>query len=176
MEDIGKEEVLVGRYIIKAQKYYYTKDHVWVLVKGNIARVGITDYAQFQIDVVEQIQFPHQGDYLEPQDTLCQIEGLKGMFEVICPLSGSVEQVNTYLEDNPSLINEDPYEDGWLVELRMSDQLEIEDLMTAEDYIEYVEDIVKAEGGSSQFISTETIEEESIEELSDEEFGYKEEK
>jgi len=83
MEDLGKDEVVVGRYIVKTQKYYYSKDHVWVLVKGSVAKIGLTDYAQFQVDTVEEIKLPSVGDYFEPQDVICRIEGLKGMFEVI---------------------------------------------------------------------------------------------
>ena len=177
MEDLGKDEVVVGRYIVKTQKYYYSKDHVWVLVKGNIARIGITDYAQFQVDTVEEVKLPSAGDYFEPQDVICRIEGLKGMFEVLSPITGTVEEVNSYLEDSPNIINEDPYEEGWLVEIRMSDAMEIEDLMTAEDYIEYLEEIIREESGSVQVIhSPDILEEEPLEDIPEEELGYEEER
>ncbi len=177
MEELGKDEVVVGRYIVKTQKYYYTKDHVWVNVKGNIAKIGVTDYAQFQVDTIEQIKLPNLGDYFESQDTICTLEGLKGMFEVLCPLAGRVEEINSYIEDNPNIVNEDPYEEGWLVELRMSDPLEIEDLMSAEDYMEYLEELVREEKGSVPIIhSPDALEEESIEEIPEDELGYSEER
>ncbi len=175
MEELGKEEILVGRYTIKTSKYYYTKDHVWAIVKGSIAKIGITDYAQFQIDTIENIELPKAGDYFEPQDVICRLEGLKGLFEVLCPLTGSVEQVNSYLEENPNVINEDPYEEGWILELRMSDPLEIEDLMSPEDYIEYIEELAREESGNNvQIIEPDNLEEEHIEEISEEELGYEE--
>ncbi|GAB6078774.1 glycine cleavage system protein H [Hydrogenobaculum acidophilum] len=177
MEDLGKDEVVVGRYIVKTQKYYYSKDHVWVLVKGNIARVGITDYAQFQVDTIEEVKLPSISDYLEPQDVICRIEGLKGMFEVLSPITGTVENTNSYVEDNPTIVNEDPYEEGWLVEVRMSDPLEIEDLMSPDDYIEYLEEIIRDETGSIGIIhSPDILEEEPLEDIPEDELGYEEER
>jgi len=176
MEDLGKDEVVVGRYIVKTQKYYYSKDHVWVLVKGSVAKIGLTDYAQFRVDTVEEIKLPSVGDYFEPQDVICKIEGLKGMFEVLSPITGTVENTNSYLEDNPSIINEDPYEEGWIVEIRMSDPLEVEDLMSSEEYIEYLEELIREESGSVGIIhSPDILEEEPLEEIPEDELGYEEE-
>jgi glycine cleavage system H protein len=173
MEDLGKDEIIVRRYLVKTQKYYYTKDHVWVLVKGSIARVGVTDYAQFQVDTLEQVRLPNIGDYFESQDVICTLEGLKGIFEVLSPLTGSVQNTNTYLEDSPNMINEDPYEEGWILELKMSDPLEIEDLLSSEDYVEYLEELIKEESEQTNVIhSQELMEEESIEEISEDELGY----
>ncbi len=177
MEELGKDEVAVGRYIVKTQKYRYTKDHVWVLVKGNIARIGITDYAQFQTDTIEEIKLPNIGDYFESQDVICRIEGLKGMFEVLSPITGTVENTNSYIENTPNIVNEDPYEEGWLIELRMSDALEIEDLMVPDEYIEYLEEIIRDESGSITIIhSPDILEEEPLEDIPEDELGYEEER
>lgn len=143
------------------------------MVKGSIARVGVTDYAQFQVDTLEQVRLPNIGDYFESQDVICTLEGLKGIFEVLSPLTGSVQNTNTYLEDSPDMINEDPYEEGWILELKMSDPLEIEDLLSSEDYVEYLEELIKEESEQTNVIhSQELMEEESIEEISEDELGY----
>lgn len=173
MENLGKDEIVVGRYLIKTSKYYYTKDHVWALVKGNIAKIGITDYAQFQVDLIEQVELPRVGDYFEPEDVICRLQGVKGLFEVLSPLTGSVEEINSYVEDNPNIINEDPYEEGWILSLRLSDPLEIEDLLSPEDYIEYIKELVGEESENIQIIHEPEIEG-SIEELPEENLGYEE--
>ncbi len=121
--------------------YYYTKEHQWAKVEGNMAVVGVTDYAQHQLGDVVFVELPEVGKEVEAGDTLATIESVKAMSDVYSPLTGKVSSVNEALNEDPSLINVDPYGDGWICELEMSDPSEVEDLMTADDYRAYLEEL-----------------------------------
>lgn len=116
----------------------YTKEHEWLLVEGTTATVGITDYAQDRLGDVVYVEMPAVGDKVSKEDAFGVVESVKAVSDIYAPVSGKVLEVNDDLPDNPHQINEDPYGDGWLIKIEMNDLEEIEDLMTAAEYQEYI--------------------------------------
>ncbi len=171
------DEILVGKYVVKTDRYY-TKDHEWALVKGNKAWIGITDYAQKELGDVVYVDLPQVGETYEAGDTIANVESVKSVSPIYSPLSGTVVEVNETLSDEPHLINESPYEDGWLAVIELSDPMEVEDLMPAEDYAQLLVEIVKDEKGETIKLELPEEEEErfeeSLEALPEEELGYEE--
>lgn len=169
------EDIIVGKYVVKTDRYY-TKDHEWALVKGNKAWIGITDYAQKELGDVVYIDLPQVGESYESGDTIANVESVKSVSPIYAPLSGTVVEVNETLSDEPHLINESPYEDGWIAVLELSDPMEVEDLMPAEDYAQLLVEIVKEEKGETIKLEMpeEEVIEESLEALPEEELGYEE--
>ncbi len=165
------EDVMVGGYLVKGDRYY-TKEHEWVLVKSGNAQVGITDYAQRMLGDIVYVELPAKGEVTEAGETLINIESVKNVAPVYSPITGTVVEINELLEEEPHLINESPYDAGWIAIIEMSDPSEVEDLMTAEDYAEFLAEIVKEENEEE----TEVPIEESIETLPEEELGFEEEK
>ena len=117
----------------------YTEEHEWILVEDDIAIVGITDYAQGELGDVVFVELPQAGDLVQQLEPFGTIEAVKTVADLFAPLSGEVVEVNTLLEDSPHLINEDPYGEGWIIKIKMSDQVELENLLTAEDYSNLVQ-------------------------------------
>ena len=117
----------------------YAKSHEYVHVEGEIGTLGITDYAQKELGDVVFVELPQVGSQLEAGDELGSIESVKAVSELFSPVSGEVVEVNEKLADNPELVNTDPYGDGWMIRIRLSDPTELDDLMTAEEYEEYCE-------------------------------------
>lgn len=117
----------------------YAKSHEYIHVEGEIGTVGITDYAQKELGDVVFLELPQVGTELEQGDELGSIESVKAVSELFSPVSGEVVEVNEVLADKPQLVNEDPYGDGWMIKIRLSDATEADELMTAEEYDEYVE-------------------------------------
>ncbi len=171
------DEILVGKYVVKTDRYY-TKDHEWALVKGNKAWIGITDYAQRELGDVVYVDLPQVGETYEAGDTIANVESVKSVSPIYSPLSGTVVEVNETLSDEPHLINESPYEEGWLAVIELSDPMEVEDLMPAEDYAQLLVEIVKDEKGETIKLELPEEEEErfeeSLEALPEEELGYEE--
>ena len=169
------EDIIVGKYVVKTDRYY-TKDHEWALVKGNKAWIGITDYAQKELGDVVYIDLPQVGESYESGDTIANVESVKSVSPIYAPLSGTVVEVNETLSDEPHLINESPYEDGWIAVIELSDPMEVEDLMPAEDYAQLLVEIVKEEKGETIKLEMpeEEVIEESLEALPEEELGYEE--
>ncbi len=170
------DEILVGKYIVKRDRYY-TKDHEWALIKGNKAWIGISDYAQRELGDIVYVDLPQVGAPCESGDTIANVESVKSVSPIYAPLSGTIIEVNETLSDEPQLINEFPYEDGWIAVIEMSDPMEVEDLMPAEDYAQLLVEIIKEEKGESvklDFIEEEERIEESLEALPEEELGYEE--
>lgn len=116
----------------------YSKEHLWVRVEGNKAVIGITDYAQHELGIVTTVELPVVGDELEQDDSFGSVEARKTLAELYAPISGSVLEVNGELEEAPDFLNDDPYDSGWLVVIEVSDQEELNSLMSADDYMEYV--------------------------------------
>ncbi len=116
----------------------YSKEHIWVRVEGSKAVIGITDYAQEELGSISAVELPDVGDELEQQDSFGSIEARKTVAELYAPLSGTVLEVNEELDDSPELINEDPYDSGWIAVLHITDPEELNLLMSAEDYIDAV--------------------------------------
>jgi glycine cleavage system H protein len=119
----------------------YTAEHEWVRVLGDggVARVGITDYAQDALGDVVYVDLPGIGDDVASGSAVGELESTKSVSEMYAPVSGSVTAVNEALADNPQLLNEDPYGDGWLCEITMSDRAEIDAMMDAAAYTELTE-------------------------------------
>ncbi|MEE9169970.1 MAG: glycine cleavage system protein GcvH [bacterium] len=116
------------------QDLKYTEEHEWILLEDDIATVGVTDYAQSELGDVVFVELPHVGDLVQQMEPFGTIEAVKTVSDLFAPLSGDVVEVNTLLEENSNLINEDPYGEGWILKIKISDPLEAENLMTAEDY------------------------------------------
>jgi glycine cleavage system H protein len=112
----------------------YTEEHEWVLVEGDIATVGITDYAQGELGDIVYIEFPEAGRMVAQMDSFGSVEAVKAVEELYAPVSGEIVEVNAILEDNFQLINQDPYGDGWLIKIKISDPSELDSLLTAAQY------------------------------------------
>ena len=117
----------------------YAKSHEYVHVEGDTGTVGITDYAQKELGDVVFVELPQVGTQLEQGDELGSIESVKAVSELFSPASGEVVEVNEALRDKPELVNTDPYGDGWMVRIKLSTPEEVDELMDAEEYEEYVE-------------------------------------
>ncbi len=121
---------------------YYTKDHLWVkFEKEDDAVVGVTDYGQHQLGDVVYVELPQVGTKVEAGEKVASVESVKAAVDVLSPLSGEIISVNEDLKEEPDLVNTDPYGDGWIFEIKLDDPSEIEDLMTAEDYRAYLEEL-----------------------------------
>ena len=112
----------------------YTKEHEWVRVDGNIATIGITDWAQGELGDIVFVELPEVGSATEQMSTFGTIEAVKAVSDLFSPLTGKVAEINAKLEDDPMVINQDPYGDGWLIKIEMSDTSELEELLDASSY------------------------------------------
>ncbi|CEP67463.1 Glycine cleavage H-protein, subgroup [Moorella glycerini] len=119
---------------------YYSKDHEWVEVEGNRARIGITDYAQESLGDIVFVELPQVGDELAAGDSFGVVESVKSASDVYAPVGGKVVAVNEALLDSPQDINADPYGKGWMIELEMNDPAEVENLMDAGAYRQLVKE------------------------------------
>lgn len=117
---------------------YFTKDHEWVDVDGDIAIVGITDYAQEQLGDIVFVELPEEGKVFEKGDDAAVVESVKAASDVYSPISGEVIETNAALEDEPALVNTDAEEDGWFFKLTLSDAAELSQLMNESDYEKFV--------------------------------------
>jgi glycine cleavage system H protein len=112
----------------------YTKEHEWARVDGKTATVGITSFAVEQLGDVTMVELPKEGDTLTKEEVFGTVESVKAVSDLFAPLSGKVVKVNSPLNDSPEYINEDPYDDGWLIAIELSEPNEVETLMSAEQY------------------------------------------
>ncbi|HEV8432898.1 MAG TPA: glycine cleavage system protein GcvH [Thermoanaerobaculia bacterium] len=117
----------------------YAKSHEYAHLEGEIVTIGITDYAQKELGDVVFVELPQVGSQLDQNEELGSIESVKAVSELFAPVTGEVAEVNERLRDNPELVNSDPYGDGWMIKVRISDVSELDELMTAEEYDEYCE-------------------------------------
>lgn len=118
----------------------YSKEHLWLRVEGTKAVIGITDYAQEQLGLISAVELPVVGEELEQDDSFGSIEARKTVAELYAPLSGLVAEVNEEAKDAPEVINDDPYDGGWLLVIEMSDPEELKLLMSADDYLEQIDE------------------------------------
>ncbi|MCX8032828.1 MAG: glycine cleavage system protein GcvH [Thermoleophilia bacterium] len=114
----------------------YHREHSWARIEGDTAVFGITDYAQESLGDIVFVELPDVGDEVEAGKPCGEIESVKAVSDIYAPLSGTVIEVNEAVIDAPETINESPYEDGWLVKVRLSDHAEIDDLLSEEEYNE----------------------------------------
>lgn len=117
----------------------YTKTDEWVRVAGNEATIGITDYAQDQLGDVVYVELPWEPQVVAREEKFGDIESVKATSELISPVSGKVIRANEALKDNPELINDSPYDEGWMLVISLSDPTELEGLLDAEQYKAYLE-------------------------------------
>jgi glycine cleavage system H protein len=117
----------------------YAKSHEYVHVEGDTGTIGITDYAQKELGDVVFVELPQVGSQLEMGDELGSIESVKAVSELFSPVGGEVIEINEALAEKPELVNTDPYGDGWMIKLRLSSAEEPDELMSAEEYEEFVE-------------------------------------
>lgn len=117
---------------------YYTDEHEWVLLEDDIATIGITDYAQGELGDVVFVELPQAGDYISQMEPFGTIEAVKAVSDLFAPVSGEVIEVNELLTDEPELVNKDPYGDGWMIKVKLSDTSEIENLLSPKDYKEKI--------------------------------------
>jgi len=116
----------------------YTKEHEWVKIEGDIAIMGITDYAQSSLGDITFVELPEKGAEIKQADMLATIESVKAASDVCAPLSGSIDRINQDIIDSPELVNQSPYEKGWFVAINIKNEGEKERLMSASDYKGYV--------------------------------------
>lgn len=118
--------------------YLYSRDHEWVRVEGDTCVLGITEYAQEELGEIVFVELPEVGQSFNATDEVGTIESVKAVAEVYTPLSGEVLEVNASLEDEPELVNDDPHGDGWLMKLKIESKSDLGELMSAEQYEEYI--------------------------------------
>lgn len=116
----------------------YTNEHEWIRLDGNIATVGITAFAAEQLGDVVAVELPEEGDEVTRGEVFGTVESVKAVSDLFSPVSGVVARVNTPLNDSPEYVNEDPYDEGWMIEIELSDSDELEELMDVDDYASYV--------------------------------------
>ncbi len=117
----------------------YTKEHEWVRVEGDLAVVGITDYAQRELGDVVFVELPQVGTQVQQMQPFGVVESVKAVSDLYAPVSGEVRERNDRLESEPELVNRDPYGDGWMIKVALRDPSELERLMTAQQYQEYLD-------------------------------------
>lgn len=118
----------------------YTKEHEWIAIEQNTAMVGITDFAQDSLGDVVYLELPQAGTEVEKDSPFGVVESVKSVSDLYAPLSGKIFEVNTPLMDQPEVINEDPYGDGWMLKIEIDDQSEVDNLLSVEEYKEFIEE------------------------------------
>jgi glycine cleavage system H protein len=116
----------------------FSRDHLWVRAEADRAQIGISDQGQDAIGEIIAVELPDVGDSIEKGETFGELESVRTVLELISPVNGTVRAVNDDLEDHPALANEDPYHEGWLIEIELDDEAELESLLATEEYEDYV--------------------------------------
>ena len=112
----------------------YTNDHEWISVEGDVATVGVTDFAQGELGDIVYVEVETLDEELEKEEVFGTVEAVKTVSDLFMPISGQIIEFNESLETNPEKINEDPYGEGWMIKIKLSDPSEIDDLLSPEDY------------------------------------------
>ena len=112
----------------------YSKDHEWLRIDGDIGYIGITDFAQRELGDIVFVDIDTEGEKLEKEEVFGSIEAVKTVSDLFMPISGEVIEFNESLETNPEKVNEDPYEEGWMIKIKISNLSEIDELLSSEDY------------------------------------------
>lgn len=116
----------------------FSDEHLWIRAEADRAQIGISDQGQDAIGEIIAVELPDIGDTIEKGEPFGELESVRTVHELVAPVSGTVRAVNGELEDHPAIANEDPYHEGWLIEVSLDDEGELEDLMATEEYEEYV--------------------------------------
>jgi glycine cleavage system H protein len=112
----------------------YTKDHEWVKLDGNIATIGITDFAQRELGDIVYVDINTVGKSLNAEEVFGTVEAVKTVSDLFLPVAGTIKEINPVLEKQPELVNNDPYNEGWMVKVEVADVASVEKLMSAEEY------------------------------------------
>ncbi len=120
------------------KELHYTKEHEWVKIENGIGTVGITDFAQHSLTDIVFVELPEKGKQVEQFKQLTVLESVKSVSDIYSPISGEVTEVNESLSDSPEQVNKSPFENGWIAKIKLKDEKELENLMTAEQYNEYL--------------------------------------
>lgn len=115
----------------------YTKDHEWIKIEGNLAVVGVADYAQHHLGDIVYVELPEVDDEIEKEEAFSAVESVKAAADIYMPVSGKVVEINEELIDDPALLNADPYE-NWMIKIEMTNKDELEELMTSEEYEKFL--------------------------------------
>jgi glycine cleavage system H protein len=120
-----------------AENLKFTEDHLWVRVTGKRAQIGLSEYLQDDIGEIITVELPDVGDTIERGESFGEVESVRTTSDLIAPVSGTISATNDDLEDHPTLVNEDPYREGWLLEIELSDKAELEELMDPDEYEDF---------------------------------------
>jgi glycine cleavage system H protein len=116
----------------------YTKDHEWIRIEGDEAVIGITDFAQSELGDIVFVEVETEGEEVDVEDVFGSVEAVKTVSDLFMPLSGEVIEFNAELEDAPEKVNEDPYNEGWMIKIKFSDASQIDSLLSAEEYSDLI--------------------------------------
>ena len=116
----------------------YSKDHEWILVEGNKAIIGISEFAQSELGEIVYVDVTSEGETIDKDEVFGSIEAVKTVSDLIMPVTGLVLEVNPELEDNPELVNKDPYGNGWIIKITMKDEKDLDNLLDADAYKDFV--------------------------------------
>ena len=114
--------------------HLFTKEHEWLIIDGDIATIGITDFAQSELGDIIFIELPSSGDIFIAEEVFGTIEAVKTVADLFMPVAGVIIEVNSEIEDNPDYVNSSPYQEGWIVKIRLSNTSDLENLLNHEDY------------------------------------------
>ncbi|QSH40708.1 glycine cleavage system protein GcvH [Lentisphaerota bacterium ZTH] len=120
---------------------YYSEDHEWIVVEGNVATIGISEYAANELGDITYVELPAEGDDVTIGDTLGVVESVKAASDIYSPLSGTVSAVNENLEDEPNLVNDSPEDKGWICRISGFDSSELDDMMSEDAYQKFLKEI-----------------------------------
>ena len=116
----------------------YTKEHEWARISGTVARIGVTRFAVDQLGDVTQVELPEEGEDVIKDEVFGTVESVKAVSDLFSPVSGKVLKVNSPLNDSPEYVNDDPYDEGWMLEVEMNEPSQVESLMSAEQYATFI--------------------------------------
>jgi len=116
----------------------YTKDHEWIRIEGDTVVIGITDFAQGELGDIVYVEVETEGDTMESEEVFGSVEAVKTVSDLFMPISGEIVEFNEELEDKPEMVNQSPYEDGWMIKVKISDASQLEELMDAASYKDLV--------------------------------------
>ncbi len=118
----------------------YTKDHEWARIDGKVATIGITQFAVEQLGDITQVDLPKEGEKVRKGDVFGSVESVKAVSDIYAPISGTIVKVNTPLGDSPEYLSDDPYDEGWMLQIEVSIPAELDDLMNAASYEQFIEE------------------------------------
>jgi glycine cleavage system H protein len=116
----------------------YTKEHEWIKVDGDVVTIGVTEYAQSELGDIVYVEIETEGETLDQEEVFGTVEAVKTVSDLFMPISGEVLEVNASLEANPEIVNSDPYGEGWMVKIRITDSSELDTLLSSEQYQELI--------------------------------------